>query len=182
LGRISKSELTKLEIIRVATRMFLEYGYTTTTIKTICDELSISAGNLTFYFHSKEHLLATLVEMCCDFQWKMMKEELKSNSTPLEALCLELMAMMAICEENKRQSETLNDLTEAVALSNRASRAALGNTIKHIYYKYLPSRRLPVHEIEALHMIHTTYKEEGGNSFVDAIFNEMMNEWEHTVE
>jgi len=91
-------------------------------------------------------------------------------------------AIMAICEENKRQSETLNDLTEAVALSNRASRAALGNTIKHIYYKYLPSRRLPVHEIEALHMIHTTYKEEGGNSFVDAIFNEMMNEWEHTVE
>jgi len=101
LGRISKSELTKLEIIRVATRMFLEYGYTTTTIKTICDELSISAGNLTFYFHSKEHLLATLVEMCCDFQWKMMKEELKSNSSPVEWLCLELMAMMAICEENE---------------------------------------------------------------------------------
>ena len=101
MARISKSELTKLEIIRVATRMFLEYGYTTTTIKSICDELSMSAGNLTFYFHSKEHLLATLVEMCCDFQWKMMKEELKANSSPLEALCLELMAMMAICEENE---------------------------------------------------------------------------------
>lgn len=101
MARINKSELTKLEIVRVASRMFLEYGYTTTTIKAICDELSMSAGNLTFYFHSKEHLLATLVEMCCDFQWKMMKEELKANSTPLEALCLELMAMMAICEENE---------------------------------------------------------------------------------
>ena len=79
------------------------------------------------------------------------------------------------------QIKTDNQNQEAVALSNRASRAALGNTIKHIYYKYLPSKRLPIHEIESLHMIHRTYKEEGGNSFVDAIFDEMMNEWEHTT-
>jgi len=83
--------------------------------------------------------------------------------------------------DNQNQAQKLDDLTEAVALSNRASRAALGNTIKHIYYKYLPSKRLPIHEIESLHMIHRTYKEEGGNSFVDAIFDEMMNEWEHTT-
>lgn len=83
--------------------------------------------------------------------------------------------------DNQNQAQKLDDVAEAVALSNRASRAALGNTIKHIYYKYLPSRSLPIHEIEALHMIHKTYKEEGGNSFVDAIFDEMMTEWEHTT-
>jgi len=83
--------------------------------------------------------------------------------------------------DNQLQSQVLNDLTESVALSNRASRAALGNTIKHIYYKYLPAKCLPIHEIEALDMIHKTYKEEGGNSFVDAIFDEMMTEWEHTT-
>lgn len=90
-------------------------------------------------------------------------------------------AIAAIQDENRRQSEVLRGLTESVALNNRATRAALGNTIKHIYYKYLPTKTLPIHEIEALYMIHTAYKEEGGNSFVDGIFNEMMNEWEHTA-
>ena len=100
----------------------------------------------------------------------------------IEAQNAELKASIEqIKTDNQNHAQKLDDLTEAVALSNRASRAALGNTIKHIYYKYLPSKCLPIHEIEALHMIHKTYKEEGGNSFVDAIFDEMMTEWEHTA-
>lgn len=100
----------------------------------------------------------------------------------IEAQNAELKASIdQIKTDNQNHAQKLDDLTEAVALSNRASRAALGNTIKHIYYKYLPSKCLPIHEIEALHMIHKTYKEEGGNSFVDAIFDEMMTEWEHTA-
>ena len=43
VARINKSTLTKLEIIRVASRMFLEKGYTATTIKAISSELSPSS-------------------------------------------------------------------------------------------------------------------------------------------
>jgi len=39
LASFSKSTLTKLNILRVATHMFLERGYTATSIKDICDEL-----------------------------------------------------------------------------------------------------------------------------------------------
>ena len=45
-----KKEKTKDKILRVSTRMFLENGYTATTVKMICDELKISKGNFTFYF------------------------------------------------------------------------------------------------------------------------------------
>lgn len=92
---------TKLEIIQVATRMFLERGYSNTSAKAICDELGISTGNLTFYFPTKEHLLAVMVEMLCDFQWKMMEQAYMEDKTPLMAFCLELTAMAAICEENE---------------------------------------------------------------------------------
>ena len=54
---------TKLEIIQVASRLFLERGYSKTTIKAIADELDISSGHLMFYFPTKEHLLAVLVHM-----------------------------------------------------------------------------------------------------------------------
>lgn len=95
-----RTNTTKIEIIQVATRMFLEKGYTNTSIKAISDELDISTGNLTFYFPTKEHLLAILVEMLCTFQWKMMGLAADDGKASLMALCLELPAMAAICEEN----------------------------------------------------------------------------------
>ena len=48
-----KTNSTKTEIVRVATRMFLEKGFTNTSVKMISDELGISTGNLTFHFPSK---------------------------------------------------------------------------------------------------------------------------------
>ena len=96
-----KSESTRHKIIRVATRMFLENGYTATTVKLVSDELGISKGNFTFYFPSKEHILAELVEMLCSFQWKLMGEEADDGISSLLALCFELVTMASACEQNK---------------------------------------------------------------------------------
>lgn len=100
MQKVNKSELTKLNIVRVANRKFLETGYTNTTVKMICTELGISAGNLTFYFPTKEAMLATLVDICCDFQWNLMKEETKVGNSLITALCFELVTMAAMCEED----------------------------------------------------------------------------------
>ncbi len=105
MTRKRKQNTTKLEIIQTATRMFLEKGYTNTSVKAICDELDISTGNLTFYFPTKEHLLAILVEMLCDFQRKMMEIAVNEGASSLLALCLELPCMAVMCEE----SETAHD-------------------------------------------------------------------------
>jgi AcrR family transcriptional regulator len=48
--------------------MFLEQGYTATSTKQIADELDIVLGNLNYHFPSKEHLLAELADMLCNFQ------------------------------------------------------------------------------------------------------------------
>ncbi|MBP3923154.1 MAG: TetR/AcrR family transcriptional regulator [Ruminiclostridium sp.] len=98
MARISKSDLTKLEIIRVATRMFLEKGYSKTTIKAISDELGMSTGNLTFYFPTKEYLLGALVEMLIDFQWEEMKKDAHEGISSVLALCFELTSMASACE------------------------------------------------------------------------------------
>lgn len=95
-----KINTTKLEIIQTATRMFLQKGYTTTSVKSICDELDISTGNLTFYFPTKEHMLSILVEMLGDFQQKLMERTVNEGASSLLALCLELPSMAAVCSEN----------------------------------------------------------------------------------
>lgn len=96
------SNSTKMDIIRAATGMFLEKGYSATSPRAISDALNISTGNLTYYFQTKEHLLAVLVEMLCDFQWKVMQSAVQEGHTSLLAVCLELTAMAAMCEEDEK--------------------------------------------------------------------------------
>lgn len=128
---------TKMEIVQVATKMFLEKGYTSTSIKSICDELQISTGNLTFYFPTKEHILAELVEMLCNFQRKIMYDIVKEGNTSLAALCLELATMAAMCEEDEILKDFFlssysHPLTLEIIRKNDAERAQM------VFKEYCP--------------------------------------------
>ena len=93
---------TKYEIIQEATRLFLTKGYSNTTPKQICDTLDISTGNLTYYFPTKEHLLAVLVDMLCKFQAKTIQDMVEEDGvTSLLAVCTELTSMAAMSEDSK---------------------------------------------------------------------------------
>ena len=128
---------TKLEIIQVALKMFLENGYSATTAKKICDALDISTGNLTYYFPTKEDILAVLVELLGEFQWKMIEEEANEGYSSLLSLCLELTAMAAICEESEIGkdfyfSSYTNSKTLTIIRDNDARKA------KQIFAQYCP--------------------------------------------
>ncbi len=128
---------TKYEIIQVATEFFLEKGVSATSPKMIAEELGISTGNITYYFPTKDHLLAVLVEMLCDFQWKMMEREADEGLSSVMAICLELATMAAMCEENKIAKDFFlaaytNDLCLEVIQQNDAKRA------KEVFKQYRP--------------------------------------------
>ena len=97
----NKGKITKLEIIQVASRMFLEDGYSKTTIRAICSELGISPGHLMFYFPTKEHLLAEVVDILCDFQWELIKRVTNEGASQLMAICFEMTTMASACEESE---------------------------------------------------------------------------------
>lgn len=101
IAHIRKQNTTKLEIIQTASKMFIENGYSKTSLRSISKELDISPGHLMFYFSSKEHLLSVLVDILCDFQWKLISEEGKDGVDPLLAICLELMTMASAAETDE---------------------------------------------------------------------------------
>lgn len=92
---------TRLEIIRVAAKLFIENGYSKTTVKEISNALEISPGNVTFYFPTKEHMLMELVDDLISFQRLLMDQAAEEGRSSLLSQCLELAAMAAICEENE---------------------------------------------------------------------------------
>lgn len=128
---------TKYEIIRTATELFLERGYSATTPKMICDALDISTGNLTYYFPTKEHLLAELVDMLCKYQWKLMEEEAKDGYSSVMALCLELLTIASACEQDQVAKDFFlstyrSDLCMELIRRNDRERA------KKVFQKYCP--------------------------------------------
>lgn len=98
MARINKSALTKLEIVQESSRQILQKGYTAASITGISKALGMSPGNLTFYYPTKEHLLAELVDLLCSFQWKRMEEEADEGVSSIMAICLELTTMASACE------------------------------------------------------------------------------------
>lgn len=92
---------TKYEIICVASKFFMEVGYSNTSPKMIAKELGLSTGNITYYFPSKEHLLSVIVEMLCDFQWKMLEAEIDMGIGSAASICLETMSVAVACDENE---------------------------------------------------------------------------------
>lgn len=128
---------TKLEIIKLASEMFLSHGYTETSTKKLAQELDISLGNLNYHFPTKEHLLVELTERLCEYHQIVMEEEIDEGRTSLLAYLLELTSMMAICEEN----EVAKDLYTSIyqhPLSLKLMREFDTEKVIHIFSQYCP--------------------------------------------
>ncbi len=95
-----KANTTKLQIIQTAAEKFLEYGFTETSAKSICDELGISPGNLTFYFPTKEHILLELTREITSFHTECIDKVVKQAHSDLYIYCWEVTAQITLCEEN----------------------------------------------------------------------------------
>lgn len=101
---------TKYEIIQVASEFFFDVGFSNTSPQMIAQELGLSTGNITYYFPTKEHLLAVLVEMLCDFQLKMLEAEADIGIGSVASICLETMTVAVACND----SEVARDFFTAV--------------------------------------------------------------------
>lgn len=91
---------TRELILQTGMRLFLKQGYTATHSSRVTKELGISPGNLTFYFPTKEHLLAQLVEDLCVFQWMIMEQTHSEGKTYLLSYCMELASIAALCQQS----------------------------------------------------------------------------------
>lgn len=92
---------TKFEIIQTASEFFFTEGFSNTSPRMIAEKLGLSTGNITYYFKNKEHLLLEIVEMMCDFQWKMLESEIDMGYGSAASICLETMTVAVACEQSE---------------------------------------------------------------------------------
>ena len=99
--RLNPFTEAQINVIRAATKLFLQNGYTKTTFKMIEQDSGVKVGNITYYFHSKEELLKVLIEELMDFHASMLEDIQKTEGDNLFAYAMEITAQIAICENNR---------------------------------------------------------------------------------
>ena len=107
MARTRKPSPMKAAIVKAASELFFEKGFSRTTSAELCKKIDIGTGNLTFYFPTKEHILSVLVQMMIDFQWKEMEAQTDEGKSSLLAYCLELTTLVALSEEIPQMQDFL---------------------------------------------------------------------------
>lgn len=129
----SKGQILRHAVLQVAARLFAERGFGGTNLQDIADELGISRPALYYYFKSKDHLLASMVEEVTVFSGQRTTElAAKADSNPGETLRQMAQSharwLLEHPVEFKMVDRSENDLPAAVRATNdRAKRVVLDN-------------------------------------------------------
>ena len=107
MARTKQPSLLRAKIVKSASELFFEKGFSKTTSSELCAKVGMGTGNLTFYFPTKEHILAVLVQMMIDYQWKEMENAADEGKSSLLAYCLELSTLVAIADEFPEMNDFL---------------------------------------------------------------------------
>ena len=107
---MAKKESTKDKIIRVSTRMFLDYGYSASSVKMVCDELGISKGNYTLYFHSKDDIEQLKADIKALTEGQNLTDEERADLAELDA---KLDALLKKIADTKAEIDRANEAVNA---------------------------------------------------------------------
>ncbi|MBE5965019.1 MAG: TetR/AcrR family transcriptional regulator [Lachnospira sp.] len=137
--KLRKTVSTRYEILQCATKLFLEKGYTNAYVTAITKSLRISTGNLTFWFPTKEHILAELVKELCDFQqYYIDKKEMAKDDSLLMEYLFELAMFASVCEKNSNIKDLIIS-AYTYPLPLEIIRKNDTNRAKYTFGKYCPT-------------------------------------------
>ncbi len=93
---------TEKKIIRSATRLFLQNGFSGTTLKMISDDTGIRQGTICYHFHSKEDMLYMLIQELMDFHRSVINDIIDKTEDVLLSYATEITAQITLCERDKK--------------------------------------------------------------------------------
>lgn len=100
-SKINPLNDTGIEIVRSATKLFLQHGFTKTTFKMIEADSGIKTGAITYYFRTKEDMLFLLIEELMDYHADVLEDMNERMEDPLLSYATEIAMQIALCENDK---------------------------------------------------------------------------------
>lgn len=110
---------TRMRILAVSARLLLARGYRATTIRSIAEGADVSVSSVQNFFHSKEGILAELVQVMFDGQFGAARGAVPQELPPVYTYAVETAIQLALTERDERLRELY---TEAYAMPEPAER------------------------------------------------------------
>lgn len=152
MARISKSELTKAEIVQVSCGVFFKNGYSNTCHRELSQALDMSAGNITYYYPTKDHLLAAVTERLCEFRTAQFDKRVADGMAPIEAVCLELAYALAISEENDIARDMYHSMYKSALCWDMLCQYGIERA-KRVFAEYCPGLTDEQHAVAASQVV-----------------------------
>lgn len=100
------TEITRYDILVTACRLFLEKGYTATSLREIAKKADVNIGSLIYLFENKENILCELVNFVLEGQFKAATNILKDiTDDKLLFWAFETTLQLYIAENNEHIRE-----------------------------------------------------------------------------
>ena len=93
---------TEIQILRGATKLFLEKGFSKTTVRQIAEESGIGLGTITYHYKVKEDMLRVLIEELMDYHLDIIEKAEEQNGDALFCWALEIAVQIALCEADSK--------------------------------------------------------------------------------
>lgn len=104
---MKKGEKTKLELLKIAYKMFLSKGYENTSIDEIIEEAKIAKGTYYYHFKSKEQMLEEVIQMMID-EYEMRANEILNSDLDLPEKMIGIITSFRPNNDEFQIVETLN--------------------------------------------------------------------------
>ncbi|MBQ6892743.1 MAG: helix-turn-helix transcriptional regulator [Clostridia bacterium] len=93
---------TERKILQSAIRLFLENGYSQTTIRAISADCGLRQGTIAYHFHAKEDMLYYLIQALTEFHGGIIDNGLEQSKDVLFSYAAEISIQIALCETNRK--------------------------------------------------------------------------------
>lgn len=104
---MKKGEKTKLELLKIAYKMFLSKGYENTSIDEIIEEAKIAKGTYYYHFKSKEQMLEEVIQMMID-DYEMRANEILNSDLDLPEKMIGIITSFRPNNDEFQIVDTLN--------------------------------------------------------------------------
>ena len=91
----------EVKIIRSAIRLFLENGYSKTTLRKISDDCQMLQGRVAYHFPTKEDMLNILMQELMEFHGDVVEQIHEQMEDELFSYAMEITAQIALCEQDE---------------------------------------------------------------------------------
>ena len=93
---------TEKNILKSAIRLFLENGYSQTTLKMISADCNLRQGTIAYHFHTKEDMLYYLIQALTEFHGGIIDSAHTETDDVLMSYATEIAIQIALCETDRK--------------------------------------------------------------------------------